>query len=102
MDQQHLGLLENLRLLQTNFQVGIPTKSVQQLLRLLRHRAGRDLKLEFLLFPKMEMYRNQNKYSFQLNVVSNPTQIFQLPLQTSSQAISQFETLNSSAKKIEF
>jgi hypothetical protein len=48
------------------------------------------------------MYRNQNKYSFQLNVVSNPTQIFQLPLQTSSQVISQFETLNSSAKKIEF
>jgi hypothetical protein len=33
------------------------------------------------------MYRNQNKYSFQLNVVSNPTQTFQIPLQTSSQAI---------------
>ena len=81
MDQQHFGLLENLRLLHTNFQVGIPTKSVQQLPRLLRHRAGSDLKLEFLLFPKMEMYRNQNKYSFQLNVVSNPTQTFQIPLQ---------------------
>lgn len=102
MDQQPLGFLDNLRLLQTNFQVGIPTKSVQLLLRLLRHTAGRDLKFEFLLFPKMEMYRNQSKYSFELNVVSNPTQTFQLPLQTSSQAIYQFETLNSSAKKIEF